>query len=237
MNKQDHYPNSENIHLLVVDDDERLRHLLVKFLKEQGFHISEASQTTDATILLQTFAFDLIILDIMMPGETGLDFTKRLREESYEGPILLLTAMGEVESRIEGLKRGADEYLPKPFEPEELLWRIHAILKRTKAKNNTAMFQEIAIGPFHFHRKKGILRQGDQRIPLTDAEIKLLKALIDHQDTPLSRETLMTLTHISSIPRTVDVHITRLRRKIEVDPKNPLYLQTIRHKGYVLYCE
>ena len=221
-------------HLLVVDDDRRLRELLIKFLKEDDFDVTQAENAQDAYTLLENFSFDLMVLDIMMPGETGLELTKRLREAGHAIPILLLTAMGELEDRIEGFKMGADEYLPKPFEPEELLLRIKAILKRTQDIKAAGNLQELAIGPFHFHTKKGTLRHEDARIPLTDAESKLLKALADKMEEPLSRESLMDITQISN-PRTIDVQITRLRKKLEDDPKQPRYLQTIRHKGYVLW--
>ena len=222
-------------HLLVVDDDRRLRSLLIKFLKESGFDVTEAENAQDAYTLLETFSFDLMVLDIMMPGETGLELTSRLRQANHTIPILLLTAMGELEDRIEGFKIGADEYLPKPFEPEELLLRIQAILKRTQQKATPANLQETAIGPFHFHTKKGTLRKGSKAVPLTDAESKLLKALAENMEEPLSRDALMEITQISTSPRTVDVQITRLRKKLEEDPRQPRYLQTIRHKGYVLW--
>ena len=222
-------------HLLVVDDDDRLRHLLVKFLKEHGFYASQAANAEEACAILERFRFDLMVLDIMMPGETGLELTKKLREHSQNIPILLLTAMGEVENRIEGLKCGADDYLPKPFEPEELLLRIRAILKR--AQQNSTVLHEIAIGPFHFHHKKGLLRRNLDPIPLTDAEVKLLRILVDHKNTSVSREFLVEKTKISSNFRTIDVHITRLRKKLEEDPKNPKLLQTVRHKGYILWTD
>lgn len=223
-------------HLLVVDDDERLRHLLVKFLKENGFYVSQAADAEEAYAIIERFRFDLMVLDIMMPGDTGLVLTKKLRTHSYDIPILLLTAMGEVESRIEGLKCGADDYLPKPFEPEELLLRIQAILKRVQQTNATLLY-ETAIGPFQFHYKKGLLRKGQDPLPLTDAEIKILRVLVDHKNTPISREDLIQETKISSNFRTIDVNITRLRKKLEEDPKNPKLLQTVRHKGYILWTE
>jgi len=224
-------------HLLVVDDDLRLRQLLVKFLTEDNFDATEAANAAEAYEILETFTFDLMVLDIMMPGETGLELTKRLRKAHHAIPILLLTAMGELDDRIQGFKTGADEYLVKPFEPEELLLRIHAILRRTREISLAQTMHEIAIGPFHFHMKKGTLRKGEIFISLTDVESKLLKALAQAMDEPLSREALMEITQLSITPRTIDVQITRLRKKIEEDPKQPKYLQTIRHKGYILWAQ
>ena len=220
--------------LLVVDDDERLRSLLVRFLSED-FEVLAASDASEAYTLLESIQFDLMVLDIMMPGETGLSLLERLRNGGQGIPVLMLTAMGELEDRLEGFKLGADEYLVKPFEPEELLLRIHAILRRTQ-KAPPAASEEVAIGPFHFHCKKRVLRKGRQAIALTEAEAKLLHALVDHLETPVSRETLMELTQISTTPRTIDVQITRLRKKLEEDPKQPKYLQTMRNKGYILWA-
>ncbi len=222
-------------HVLVVDDDLRLRQLLVKFLTEHGFDIAEAKDAKEALIILETFSFDLMILDVMMPGQTGIGLTAQLRHAHHTIPILLLTAMGELEDRIKGFKTGADEYLVKPFEPEELLLRIQAILRRTRDNGPLPHMHEVAIGPFHFHMKKGTLRKETTQIPLTDGESKLLKALAQRMEEPISREDLMNITAFSQTPRTIDVQITRLRKKIEEDPKQPQYLQTIRHKGYVLW--
>lgn len=221
-------------HLLVVDDDGRLRQLLVKFLKEADFHVTEAQNAKEAWALLENFTFDLMVLDIMMPGETGLELTEKLRDRNHTIPILLLTAMGELEDKITGFKKGADEYLPKPFEPEELILRIHAILRRTQESTPKETLNEITFGPFHFHHKKGSLRKGETPIPLTDGEAILLRALCDEMENPISREDLMAKAHIANA-RTIDVQITRLRKKLEEDPKQPKYLQTIRHKGYVLW--
>ncbi len=223
-------------HLLVVDDDLRLRQLLVKFLTENGFDVTEAVNAAEAYEILETFSFDLMVLDVMMPRETGLELTERLRKANHTIPILLLTAMGEVENRIKGFQTGADEYLVKPFEPDELLLRIKAILRRTRELSSPKNVHETAIGPFHFHMKKGTLRKDEQIIPLTDGESKLLKALVQRIEEPISREELVEMTEFSQTPRTIDVQITRLRKKIEEDPKQPKYLQTIRHKGYVLWA-
>jgi two-component system phosphate regulon response regulator OmpR len=223
-------------HLLVVDDDLRLRQLLVKFLTEGNFDVTEAANAAEAYEILETFSFDLMVLDIMMPGETGMELTERLRRTQHNIPILLLTAMGEVENRIKGFQTGADEYLVKPFEPDELLLRIKAILRRTRETSSSQMMHEIAIGPLHFHMKKGTLRHQEQIIPLTDGESKLLKALAQRMEEPISREELVEMTEFSQTPRAIDVQITRLRKKIEEDPKQPKYLQTIRHKGYVLWA-
>jgi two-component system phosphate regulon response regulator OmpR len=222
-------------HLLIIDDDLRLRQLLSHFLRDNGFDISTASSASEARILLKKFQFDLVVLDIMMPGETGLELTKSLREDSFHTPILLLSARGEIESRILGFEFGADEYLPKPFEPKELLLRIQAILRRSQSSPLSLNKREIQIGPFHFDLQKETLRRGDCPIPLTTTEATLLKILVENLGTYLSREDLISLTHLDAGNRTVDVQITRLRKKIEADPKRPKYLQTVRNKGYILW--
>ena len=224
-----------NPHLLVVDDDERLRLLLSKFLEENGFSVTTACHAAAASKLLNSLSFDLVILDIMMPGESGLDLLARLRKEGNTSPILLLTAMGEVEDRLQGFRKGADEYLAKPFEPEELLLRIQAILRRTHLEKPLST-HEISIGPFVFHRKKKALSHLGATIHLTDVESNLLSVLVNAQEEPVSREALIEKTRLTTNPRAVDVQITRLRKKIEEDPKQPKYLQTIRNQGYVLWA-
>src|SRR6185437_12378692 len=226
---------SEAAHLLVVDDDSRLRELLRKFLTERGFRVTTAANATDAEAKFGSFEFDLMILDVMMPGEDGVALTRRLRQ-SRSVPILLLTARAEAQDRIAGLASGADDYLPKPFEPDELLLRVKAILRR--APPPSAAPAEIRFGPFRFDLGREELLQagganGEQPVRLTAAEISLLKVLAARPDAPVSRQELLQRSRISGNERTVDVQVTRLRRKIEADPKLPRYLQTVRGAGYV----
>lgn len=225
-------------HLLVVDDDERLRQLLSRYLSEQGFLVTTAASAGEARGILQHLVYDLIVLDVMMPGEDGLSLTRGLKAQGEQTPVMLLTALGEVEARIEGLEAGADDYLPKPFEPRELLLRVQSILRRQG--NRPAVTREddanATIGPWTFDRQKGELFATDgTRTPLTQAESTLLKALISRQGVTVSREELAELCDMSAAERTIDVQITRLRRKVETDPKQPRHIQTVRGKGYVLW--
>lgn len=218
-------------HVLVVDDDDRLRNLLVKYLSENGFLVVAAKDAMDARKKLKGLQFDIIILDLMMPGETGLDFAADYRRTSTV-PILMLTAMGETDDRIAGLERGADDYLVKPFEPRELLLRLHNILKRLPkvATENV----EISMGDAMFYVGRGELLVRGKMARLTDIEIGLLRALSSRPGDILSREELIELTGTAGGGRAVDVQVTRLRRKIERDPKLPRYLQTVRGRGYML---
>ena len=218
-------------HVLVVDDDDRLRNLLVKYLSENGFLVVAAKDAMDARKKLKGLQFDIIILDLMMPGETGLDFAADYRRTSTV-PILMLTAMGETDDRIAGLERGADDYLVKPFEPRELLLRLHNILKRLPkvATENV----EISMGDAMFYVGRGELLVRGKMARLTDIEIGLLRALSSRPGDILSREELIDLTGTAGGGRAVDVQVTRLRRKIERDPKLPRYLQTVRGRGYML---
>ena len=218
-------------HVLVVDDDDRLRNLLVKYLSENGFLVVAAKDAIDARKKLKGLQFDIIILDLMMPGETGLDFAADYRRTSTV-PILMLTAMGETDDRIAGLERGADDYLVKPFEPRELLLRLHNILKRLPkvATENV----EISMGDAMFYVGRGELLVRGKMTRLTDIEIGLLRALSSRPGDILSREELIDLTGTAGGGRAVDVQVTRLRRKIERDPKLPRYLQTVRGRGYML---
>ncbi len=219
-------------HILVVDDDDRLRELLRKFLTEKGFIVATASDAADARAKLKSLAFDLLILDLMMPGESGLDFAVDLRKTS-EVPILMLTAMGEPEDRIAGLERGADDYLPKPFEPRELLLRINNIMRRVPPPAMEAVAQ-VRLGDAVFDRDRDELHRNGKRVRLTAVEATLLKALAEQPGTILGRDELIARTGAGGGGRAVDVQVTRLRRKIERDPKLPRYLQTVRGKGYVL---
>lgn len=218
-------------HILVVDDDTRLRDLLKKYLAENDFRVTTAEDAKDARDKLQSLAFDLIVLDVMMPGESGIDFTNALRKESNI-PILLLTAMGEADDRIKGLEVGADDYLPKPFEPRELVLRIRTILRRAQLDEEPAA--EIHLGDFAFDLSRQELRKHGELVRLTSAEIHLLDVLARNLGKALSREELVKESCIDGGSRTVDVQVTRLRRKIEPDPRLPRYLQTIRGQGYVL---
>ena len=228
-------------HILVVDDDKRLRELLRKYLAEQGFRVTVATDAADARRKLEGIVFDLIVLDIMMPGESGLDLTRSLRE-SNEVPVLLLTAMAEPEDRVAGLEVGADDYLPKPFEPRELVLRLRRILRRVAAEP-PATRREVRFGSFSFDLDRRSLRRGGQEIRLTAGEADLLAALAAAPGQALSREILGQQARVtpgggSADPnggsRMVDVQMTRLRRKIEADPRFPRYLQTVRGRGYML---
>ena len=224
-------------HILIVDDDERLRALLKKFLREQGLQVSTAPDATTAREFLKFFIVDLMILDVMMPGETGFEFMQTLRSQSpylQDLPVLFLTAMGEVDHRIEGLSYGADDYLAKPFDPRELLLRIQSILKRSKPILGNA---KIKMGSIEYDFENNQLSSQGQHIPLTTVESHLLKILARYPGRPLSRDELVDLYGEEMNPRTIDVQMTRLRRKIEEDPKAPRYLQTVRRKGYVLMAD
>lgn len=221
-------------HLLLVDDDERLRELLKKFLVEKGFFVSTAENALHARELIATFIFDLIILDVMMPEEDGLAFTDSLRKgpaRIKDIPILLLTAMGETEDRIAGLGKGADDYLPKPFDPRELLLRLQAILKRSQGGQGIST---LSLGRVTYDLNLNRLEKEGVAILLTTVESSLLKIFARHRGKPLSREDLASEYEGEMNPRTIDVQINRLRKKIEDDLKIPRYLQTVRGKGYIL---
>jgi two-component system, OmpR family, phosphate regulon response regulator OmpR len=218
-------------HLLVVDDDTRIRDLLHRYLREQGFRVTGASDAAEARRKLEGLEFDLIILDVMMPGETGISLTQSLRDKRAI-PIILLTARAEAESRIEGLQAGADDYLPKPFDPRELVLRINNILRRN-SNPDTPKIDQVMFGPFTFSIAKKELRRAAETIRLTDREqeIMLLFAL-RAGDTIPRHELIGDDAEVGE--RTIDVQINRLRRKIEDDPANPIYLQTVRGIGYRL---
>jgi two-component system phosphate regulon response regulator OmpR len=221
-------------HLLVIDDDARLRDLLCRYLVESGFRVTTAGDAAEARLKLQSLAFDLLIVDVMMPGESGLALTESLRQTNAV-PILLLTAMAEAENRIDGLERGADDYLTKPFEPRELVLRIRNILQRVAASvPPPPALAELRLGGLRFDLKRGALYRGEDAVHLTTAEAALLAALARKPGEPVSREALSLEAQCSGNLRTVDVQMTRLRRKIERDPKFPRYLQTVRGTGYVL---
>ena len=222
---------SEEAHILVVDDDDRIRELLKRFLIKSGHRVTSAADAETARRMLATLTFDLVILDIMMPGEDGLSLLSAVREKD-DTPVILLTARGMAGDRIEGLRRGADDYVPKPFEPEELALRITAILKRTA---KAAPPEEIILSGRVFDRDRGELGEGKDRVRLTDTEIVLLKRL---SETPGEAVSRLDLAQISSgSERSVDVQVTRLRRKIEPDHREPMHLQTVRGVGYRLLVD
>ncbi len=223
--------NADIPHILVVDDDVRLRDLLGKFLRENSFLVSTASDAADARAKMKTLAFDLIVLDLMMPGESGLEFAEDLRRRD-QVPILMLTAMGEAEDRINGLEKGADDYLVKPFEPKELLLRINNILKRVPVVGQPP--EDVLMGEVLFRPDRLELSRSGARVRLTVVVASLLGALAKRPGEILSREELIALTGAGGGGRAIDVQVTRLRRKIEQNPKLPRYLQTVRGKGYVL---
>jgi two-component system phosphate regulon response regulator OmpR len=218
-------------HLLVVDDDARLRDLLRRYLVDQGFRVTTAGDAAEARAKIKSLDFDLLILDVMMPGEDGFTLTRSLRETSRI-PILLLTARAESEDRINGLERGADDYLVKPFEPRELVLRVKNVLQRAAAMPEKT--GELRLGSCRLDLKRGELYRGATQVKLTSAEQALLMTLAVRPNQAVSREELANAAQFSGNLRNVDVQMTRLRRKIERDPKFPRYLQTVRGTGYVL---
>lgn len=224
-------PDLYSSHILVVDDDKRIRELLGKYLKDNNYFVSTAKDAEEAAEVLELFEVDLIIMDVMMPGKSGREFTKELRQSS-DIPILMLSAMAEIDDKIAGLETGVDDYLVKPFEPKELLLRIYRILSRTKKiifEKNTI----ITIGNLNYDLKNNRLTKNDEFIPLTSSEAKLFSILASNIGKTLSREELADLCGGVNL-RSVDVQIIRLRNKIEEDPKKPYFLQTIRGEGYLL---
>ncbi|SMX46740.1 response regulator [Actibacterium lipolyticum] len=224
-------------HLLIVDDDERIRGLLQKFLVRHGFLVSAARDAAHARRLLGGLAFDLLVLDVMMPGEDGISLTKSLREE-ISTPILLLTARGETSDRIQGLEAGADDYLAKPFEPKELLLRINAILRRVpQLKPENVGPKVLHLGPVRYDIDRGEMWRGEDLVRLTATESQLMRIFSATPGEAVTRTKLVEdlgRDKGQAQERAVDVQITRLRRKIETDPKQPRYLQTVRGAGYML---
>jgi two-component system phosphate regulon response regulator OmpR len=225
-------PEDNAPHILVVDDDSRIRDLLARYLQEHGFRVSTAVDAASARATMRSLSFDLLILDVMMPQESGLDFARSLRSESRV-PILMLTARAEPEQRIEGLETGVDDYLAKPFDPRELLLRVSNVLRRGAASPSSG---EVRMGEFVFHISRGELKREGETIRLTERERDLLRYFAQRPGMPVSRLELAKGAD-SGGERAVDVQINRLRRKIEHDPTNPVYLQTVRGKGYILYPE
>jgi two-component system phosphate regulon response regulator OmpR len=219
-------------HLLVVDDDRRIRDLLSRFLTGEGYRVTTAESAADARANLKSLSFDLLILDVMMPGESGFDFAKSMRAAANDVPILMLTARDAAESRIKGLEIGADDYLSKPFEPRELSLRIANILKRAQPAETTAP-ESVRFGPFLYHLARGELRKNEKPVKLTDREREMLRILASTPGETVSRMDLAgNGGNVSE--RAVDVLVNRLRRKIERNPANPLYVQTVRGIGYRL---
>lgn len=222
-------PDFSEPHLLVVDDDARLRELLRRYLSDSGFRVTAAADASEARSNLASFAFDLVVLDVMMPGESGLELTRALRADGRI-PVLLLTAMAEPEDRINGLEQGADDYLSKPFEPRELVLRVRNLLQRRPATDVAS--KDIRFGGCRFDVVRGELYLGGDLVHLTAAEAGLLSMLAQKAGQAVSREELSI--SLSGNLRNVDVQMTRLRRKIERDPRFPRYLQTVRGTGYIL---
>jgi len=221
------------IHILVVDDDARLRDLLKRYLTAEGFRITTASDAQEARSRLKAYQFDLLILDVMMPGESGLDLTRDLRKQNRV-PILMLTAMGQTEARISGLEAGADDYLSKPFEPRELVLRIQSILRRMPEQDEVLLETVIRLGEYVFDVERQVLSRNEVPVRLTTTEVALLTALARQPGDVMSREDLAERCRLSGQDRTIDVQVTRLRRKIESDPRTPQFLHTVRGRGYVL---
>ena len=219
-------------HILVVDDDDGIRNLVKQYLSENNFLITTADSAEDAKEKISIIKFDLIVLDIMMPGKTGLEFTLE-NKNKINTPIILLTAKGEAIERIKGLETGADDYLPKPFEPKELILRIKNILDKTKSKNQKKI---IEFDNIKINLSKSLIVQNKKEFKINNTEKIILEKMINAPGQTFSRESIGKLIDLDK-ERSIDVIITRLRKKIEIDPKNPKYLQTIRGAGYVLWIE
>lgn len=221
-------------HLLVLDDDRRLRELLKRFLLERGYRVTAAADAEEALARMNGMAFDLLVVDVMLPGQSGLEFVEQIRRSS-QVPVLMLTALGDSEERIRGLEAGADDYLAKPFEPRELLLRIEAILRRTEQAVRSGS-REVRFGAFRFDPMRGVLTRDGEPIPLTSSEVALLRIFTGSPGQTISRAELAERTGTSE-GRAIDVQITRLRRKIEQDPKIPRFLQTVWGEGYVFWTD
>jgi two-component system phosphate regulon response regulator OmpR len=225
--------DNSKIHILIIDDDERIRDLLKQYLKNNNFFISTAINASDAEEKLKIVKFDLAIIDIMMPGKDGLQLTKEIREK-IDLPIILLTAKGEAEDRVRGLELGAEDYLPKPFEPKELLLRIKNVIKRIKKNKN--IITTVKIGKANINIKKMEIHKDKKILKINASEKVLLENMINSAGKIFSREEISKITNLV-LERSIDVLVTRLRKKIEPDPKNPKYLQTVRGNGYVLWLD
>jgi two-component system phosphate regulon response regulator OmpR len=225
--------DNSKIHILIVDDDDKIRDLLKQYLKNNNFFVSTAINASDAEEKLKIVKFDLAIIDIMMPGKDGLQLTKEIREK-IDLPIILLTAKGEAEDRVRGLELGAEDYLPKPFEPKELLLRIKNVIKRIKKNKN--IITTVKIGKANINIKKMEIHKDKKILKINASEKVLLENMINSAGKIFSREEISKITNLV-LERSIDVLVTRLRKKIEPDPKNPKYLQTVRGNGYVLWLD
>ncbi len=221
-------------HILVVDDDRRIRQLLQSYLIEHGFRVTVAASAAEAREKMRGVVFDILILDIMMPGENGLSLTQALRTDGNRVPVLMLSALADPSDRIAGLESGSDDYLAKPFEPRELLLRLKGLLRRQDVPGRTR--GEVLFGPFVFHLQRGELRKGAEIVRLTSREKDFLRMLATRAGSPVGRGELAPESSEEGA-RSVDVQINRLRQKIEDDPSNPVYLQTVRGAGYVLHLD
>ncbi len=231
-------PSDDANHILIVDDDTRIRSLLSQFLKTNGYRVTTAESAADARRRMEGLAFDLIILDVMMPGENGFQFAETLRQTSAV-PILMLTALADINDRIRGFELGVDDYLSKPFDPRELLLRVGSILRRVTAPppaNQNVAPESVSFGRFAFHLGRSELTQGGEVVKITDRERDMMKLLAEANGAPVTREALAGPGSDAN-ERTIDVQINRLRRKIERDPANPTYLQTVRGSGYRLIVD
>jgi two-component system phosphate regulon response regulator OmpR len=225
-------------HILVVDDDDRIRELVTRYLKDNGFFVSAAEDAAEAKSILKIASYDALVVDVMMPGQDGMEFTQEIRETNdalSDVPILLLTAMGEVDDKITGLTAGADDYLTKPFDPRELILRLQAILRR-RPQHKTEI-KKLRIGEWIYDADQKTIQEGDTYVRLTDGEANLLGALATKTGEAISREELAEQCGLDPDKRTVDVQVTRLRRKLGDDSSMPKYLQTVRGKGYLLRAE
>lgn len=228
--------------ILAVDDDQRLRELLTQYLEDEGFTVDAAGNTAEARDMIGQKNYDGVILDVMMPGEDGFSFLSWMRKNGYLTPVMMLTAMGEVENRIEGLKLGAQDYLPKPFEPRELVLRLHNMTTHLQHIEQPAISHEnpvkeyVNFGEYIFHLHDGALHKAGKRVKISAAQTDLLRLLAENAPRPVSREEISQQLNGISL-RSVDVHLARLRRKIETDPKDPLFLATIRNQGYRLIVD
>jgi two-component system phosphate regulon response regulator OmpR len=232
-------PADDAAHLLIVDDDRRIRQLLSRYLAEQGYRVTTAGTAADASACLKSISFDLIVLDVMMPGENGFEFAARLRADTTDRgqvPILMLTAKSETDDRVRGFETGVDDFLAKPFEPRELSLRIASILRRTQHAGVPDIITQVRFGEFTFDIGRSELRQGTEIIRLTDREREMLSLLAENAGETVSRETLAGPTAAGN-ERTIDVQVNRLRRKIERDQANPIHLQTVRGAGYRLLID
>jgi len=226
--------DEKTMHLLVVDDDTRIRQLLSSFLSENGYRVTAAGDAREARARMRSVTFDLIVLDIMMPGESGLDLSRSLREEDDHVPILFLSALADADDRIAGLMAGGDDYLGKPFEPRELLLRVGAILKRQPVRETAP--ETVSFGPCVFHFQRGELTCDGESVHLTTREKDMLRILVSNPGEVVARSELSQSDGAENT-RGVDVQVNRLRAKIEANPTQPVYLQTVRAKGYVLHVD